>query len=417
MGSFISLLIFCFVTYFILRIEKKYNGTYFTPYFFLVVPFLIVISINVLLSSSTIFYKVDSYSILLWMLYSLFFWVGSLFFYPITKKRENLTIDKASFFSKLIINIGIVSSILLIIIGINLIAANNIHYFGSDDFSGEYGQGISAYLRIFSIISTIYYIAVVNKSFKYRYITMIIFIVPLLLYQIKGMLLIPIIGGLIFRIYIGNLKISFRFISILLVLIFMSFITLYSLPIVLQTGSFEELDKDFFAKQFEKIFQYLFSGVLGYSYALVNEINFEHLDGNIIISPLWNILRRVTGWDRVESVLTEISFPISENGEYFSNVFTIFGTVNLYWGGLYTSIYSFILGLINYLYKFLAFNNKNIMFKINYFFNLAILAFGWFDYMYNYSYIWILLIITFLLYCIERLLKNKKITFSKKERI
>ena len=330
------------------------------------------------------------------------------------KKNKNFEIKLDSIASKIILGIGILSSIWLILIGLQLIFSNSIYYFGTDQFTKDYGQGISFLLRIFSFIGLIYFIGVADKGLNFKYIILIIFIVPLLMYQVKGMLILPILAGILFRNYTGKLKLSLKLASYIIFIIFGSFFILYSIPIIIQMGSIEEINADFFIKQFDKIFQYFYSGVLSFSYALRNNINFQNLNnGNIIVAPFWNILRRFTGWERVASVVTPIFLPINKSGTYTSNVFTIFGTVYLYLGLVKTMVLSFLLGLLNYYYRYLAYKDNNILYKINYFFNSAILMIGWFDYMYYHTYVWGMLFVIMVINPIINLMLQKKIVFRK----
>ncbi|SFA59029.1 oligosaccharide repeat unit polymerase [Anoxybacillus pushchinoensis] len=398
MINWFLLLIYSFIVYTILRIEKKKFGNLFTPYFFLVIPFLVICFLNIILGS-LLGFKIINYKIILyWILYSTVFFIGGTLLFPFTNKDlkyENSSINNNK--NNNIVSIfSILISLYLIKAAFDLISTHpSIHYIASDLFAKDYGQGILAYLRVGAMICLIYLIGFYERVNIIMGISIIITLIPFLIYQVKGIILIPIIAGIIFRTMLGNLRSSLKLIIISLSLGIIIFIVVYSIPYIYMRDFDNIMNKNFILEKLRDIFAYLFSGILGFSGYLESGMNTIG-DSQRIIAPLWNLLRHITYWDRVDSVVTEYFFPIDKDNLKVSNVFTLFGTIHIYLGVWVSIFISILIGFISYIFKMWS-NNSVVWLKVNYCFNLSILSFGWFDYNYYHSYIWLFWIFVTLL--------------------
>ena len=410
MLSFFVLIALIGLFFFSTYIEKKLLGNYFTPYFFLMAPFLVICSINILfhpfMGSPIIDYRV----LLLWVVYSFAFLVGGVPLLPFITKNKLQPEEKTNRLRNVSLA-SILMSLVLIIIAINILRTNgSLHYLASDGYAKEYGQGLASLLRISTMITLIYLIGFTKPTDKLAISAIVITIIPFLLYQVKGLFFIPVVSGIIFRIIRGKLNISVKLIVKIVGMGMIVFFVFYTIPYIYLGETETILSFKFIQERFISFYAYLVSGILAFTRYIQTDLHFVD-EPQRIIAPLWNALRRVTGWPRVENIVTEYRFVINSTGSS-SNVFTIFGTIHGYLGFQLTFLFSMAIGFISYFMKLVADNTKNVWLQISHAFNLSILAFGWFDYYYNYSFIIILWVFNLILF-FGSSIKHPKIVLKK----
>ena len=159
-----------------------------------------------------------------------------------------------------------------------------------------------------------------------------------------------------------------------------------------------------FDKVTNSISNYMFAGVLAFDYS--DKKSFDKQGVDYLLSPFNNLLRRVTGWERV-SISNDYRKTISVSDGVTSNVRTIFGTIYLHTNLFITLLAAFIIGGISrLLYEF---RNLNIYFRLSYGFFSSVLIFGFFEYYFWHQYIITLISVPFLIGIISTLITNENL--------
>lgn len=382
--------------------EKK-----ITPFTILGVPFFIVLVISYISSKIMSFIDVDPFIIVLWIICMLVFWIGGQFgklialpikfnTYCLHKKNRDL----------LIFFITTFLALLLLFNAIRIaVTLDNPMLISTDYYSKQIVLGIYEWVRTLNMIFLIYLLGNINKNKKKFLIPIILILLTLFIFQIKGMIIMPIMAGIIYRVLNGNMKINKNLVLIIIVLSIATFLIVYALPYLFSKQFDFVFSKDFLEFIFNHILSFLNSGILGFSAKYKQGAFIADSQRLQIVAPFMNILRHFTDWNRYSIENAPLLINYSEG--FSSNVGTIFGTFYIHLKGFCTYLFAFFLGFLSYFQMNLANKSKNIWDKIIYCNLLSILAFGWFEYYFWHQYI----ISMFIIMLIFSLLSKLKIKY------
>jgi hypothetical protein len=374
------LLLFLMEVFTLLKLEKVMWGTYYTPFFFLAIPFTLVMLLTVILGPILGFVSYYFPSLWVWILGLFLFWIpGFVLRYTIYNSTPNDLILKFEIKSFYSIRINILTWGILIILMLRLVYC--IKELGFANIGGAefgfyaFGHGLFAHLRIFMFLLFMYQI-VTYKNLRKSFSNILIIILLssiYLSYTVKGWLLIPLVAGILIRLSLGKTKLSLRLILYTFIGgICFFFISYFISLIIFHKGTFDENFSFFVLKHFSF---YLFAGNLCFSQnVLFNSPS--GLDFNVIIAPLVNIFNYINGNELI-NVINQ-NFVYVGNG-YSTNVNTFFGTLFIF-GGFLSIPYILIFGYFMYLLFYMAHLNKNIWIYFLLFFYNSILCFGWFEF-------------------------------------
>ncbi len=387
----------------IIYIERRIWHTYCTPVICLSAPYTLILIVSIIYSYLSPNIKFEYISIIPWIVGVLLFWIPSLIINKWKINRIIYTNTKITItnFNPIIISLVILIGLLFIIRIRSLLSSGLI--FGSDDFSEDFSSsGIYGHLQILFIIITIALIALYDRFPKSIWFALLILvIIPALSYNVKGWVLIPIIGGIICRLRTGVLKLSGSLVIKIAIfgcsIFFLSYILCMIIGSEDSTFSFE-----FISFLGEHLLFYLISGVESLSIDFQNGI-IEQQNSDIIFTQFQNVYNYINNEPYVSNINPlYLSLGIGE-----SNVRTLFGTLYIFGGPINYFLVTVILSIFTYTLFIFAVSN-NIWVLSLYGFYSALLTMGWFEYYFSH-----LLIIEIPLFSIIIYILDVKLTIRK----
>lgn len=405
---------------FISFIENITYETWLTPFNLLAIPYFIVVSLAFFIASAAGFVPLNMKSVVIWEIGLAVFWIfGSL----ITAICFGSKIKNALRYSDFVKHnstdlICLLISWLIIVTSIyslevSIAASGGMSNIGSAEFIKNYGFGLNAHIRIFSVPILIYLMGTVNRRKYFVLLTIIVLFCLIGLYQSKGAVIAPLLGGVMYRIIIGKKKISI----IKIILLLFSLYVIFNLSYLIGWGAsnVETLFKfDTYKFFFKHFLGYLFAGVLGLSQQCNEPINILGIKSSLIFAPYLNLYNVMMSKKIVSPVITEYYMLINASG-FESNVHTFFGTIYLFLGDLGSFLYIIIFSNVIYLLFTFSILTKNCWIMIAYIYIASLLAFGWFEF-----YFWLLssievpvysILLAVFFYFYEQLLPHNKTEF------
>lgn len=391
-------LIICVISY-----EKK-----ITPFTVLSVPFLFIALISIFSSISLDFIEFDLFIIYLWIICLIFFYIGGRVGLSIINQ---IKIESIAYKSSGYILIFLFSTILSLILLYNSVSIALDHpnpiYISTDEYATEISSGIYEWIRTFNMIFLVYLIGNISIRKVIFIIPITIIILNLLIFQIKGMLLMPVLAGIMYRLIFQNDNLKFiNIFYIGITGIFFVFL-IYSLPFLF-SGQYDYVfSSDFISNVINKVFGFLNAGILGFSAFYNSNIIISDHQSLQIIAPFMNILRHIVGWERYVIEMAPLS--INDAEMIYSNVGTIFGTFYLHTNFFFTCLFAFFVGFLSYCLMQISVKSKNSWARVMHVNLLSILFFGWFEYYFWHQYIISIFIILSIFSVISRLKEIIKI--------
>lgn len=370
--------------FFISSIENINYGTWFTPFNLLAIPYSIVVSIAFFIAPTAGFVPLNMKSVIIWEIGLAIFWIfGSLITAICFGRKIKYNLRHIEYIEHNTINLIcllIAWSIIFISLyslNVSINASGGWSNIGSKVFAKNYGFGWHAHARIFSVPILIYLIGIVNRKKYFVQLTIIVLFFLIGLYQSKGAVIAPLLGGIMYRNLIGKTKITFSKIGILL----FSLYAIFNLVYLIGWGAsnIETLFK-FYTYQFAfKFFLgYLFAGVLGFGQQFHETVIIGGLKSSLIFAPYLNLYSTLVS-EEIASPVTKYWILISESG-FQSNVHTFFGTILIFLGNLGSFLYIIVSANIIYLLFTFSILTKNCWILIAYIYIASLLAFGWFEF-------------------------------------
>lgn len=365
-------------------VTKKFNK----PFTFLILPFIIVVTAYYIININGNYNELNISLLFIWIVALLPFFIISILFKKRSINNEFKHNQKKEY--KIIYIICFIISIIFLFRAYSLISNSTYFYYAATDiFSLNMAAGIYEYLRSLLMILLISAIGLYKKTL-FQTVSIILSIAVLSIFQIKGMLLLPLVGGILMYLNLNKKKIRIIYILFIPIFAYLSFYLLYSIPYLVK-GEFNTIfSSDFIITNSNRISDFLFSGILGFNSSGVNTNVSSGL--STLLSPIANILRRITGEER--SILFRLPYIISKSGAT-SNVGTFFGSIYMFTDYTSLLIYSTFLSIISMILHYFFSRTKNIWFISGYYHFLSILLFGWFEY-----YLWHQYVVTMFLWLI-----------------
>ena len=361
-------------------LEYKIWKTIYTPLFFLILPYLIILFITIMASGGKSGLVEFYYpSIFIWSAGLLIFFIPSAILGGLMKYNGKSIVtrypdDKIS--PTLILLLVFIS--LLFIVHLRGALRSSAEAFGSDDFGTEFsGGGLWGHLRIFTLpllMMSIYY---VSKKRWWLWPFILVFLAVGVLNQVKGWIIIPVLSAIAMRLYVGKTRLTIKFLLYVLLGVFLIFFASYALSIlVVQSRGVNDAFMEFILMHF---LHYLTSGTLGLSMDMQQGFpdagSFE-----VIWSPIINLFNAIVGNDDFIVPVNPIYY---NSGINLTNVRTYFGTIYIY-----TDIFQFVgyillSSTMLYFLRLAIIKWNNIYIYVIYFFECGLLLMGWFEF-YNF---------------------------------
>jgi Family of unknown function (DUF6337) len=254
---------------------------------------------------------------------------------------------------------------------------------GSQEFKAAYLHGPLAHVVVLCGPIVILLLGTATSKTKLQLAVAGTLLVFIFFGQAKGITLQPIVGGLLYRVMRGRTRISLKTIGIILLCGVLVFGTVDLITWAV-TDYASPLTADPYAFIARHFCFYLLAGPLAFSES-VREGN-TLVDGGpeAIFAPFVNLYRIISGSGNLVTEGTskgrgeDIDLLSSAVG-HSSNVFTYFGTLYLYLGGLGAAIYAGLAGLLCYLLLITAAGTRNELLLALYCCIASQLFFGFFE--------------------------------------
>jgi len=368
------LVLFLIEVFVLTKFEIRIWKTFYTPLNILMLPYTAVLIITIALPKSLGFADFYYPSIFFWMIGLFVFFIPS---FLIGIKQHNKLILNTDYeivsISKFLI--AFISVLMFLsLIHIYLSAGSSTEALGSDEFAQDnLDGGLWGHIREFLNASLILLMFLFDKK-HWKYIFLILGILVLaMLNQVKSWIIIPLVGGFLYRLYTQRMKLNPLFI-LLFVLIGAGvfFLSYYLLLVFSIDGEFSEDTSEFI---FGHFFHYLTSGVNGLS--IDTKAGFlEQPSPEFIFAPFLNIIYLFTG----NELITPISSIYHDSGVSATNVLTFFGTLYIHLGIIAGIFYVFFFSTLMYLLKQYIILTKCIYVTAIYIWWCSLLFMGWFDF-------------------------------------
>jgi oligosaccharide repeat unit polymerase len=356
--------------------DYKVYGSIYTPVTVLAVPFILVVFFNLLWGKSAGMVPLYLPSLWVWVVGLFVFWLPGLLMSIIIVRKTDIIHDPFKELNindlKLITFLRILSLILIVVMYFKLISSLTKFKFGSEELSASLSGGIAAHASIWLIIPVTYLLMIskFKKKCLFNWMIILFWLIYAFLYNSKTWILIPIIAGIIGRLLILKIKITFKRVVVLLGLGVALFFISYSL-------SFGYWAPWNFIKN--HFIYYTNAGLIGFSEytRLKRDIG---ISMEFLFQPIFNIYYKISG-HKLMSIISDL--PVAVDNVHFSNVKTFFGDIFVYGGMMGGIITSFIWGGICYLFLILNIIFRHVILFMIFLIFLAGLFFGWFGIYFN----------------------------------
>jgi len=395
------------------RVEKKFYGTWNTPFNILAIPYFIVVLLVFSFAKKLNFIPLYMESVIIWIFGLFFFWLGSLLTKIITGNKISVFLRRKRTHKYL--NAEkiplLLSWIAILIMGhglLDIYKREGLLYLSSEDFQKDFGLGWYGSARVISMFFLSYFVGIVDRNKLRVKITILAICLLLLVYQVKGILFLPIIAGLIFRSITGELNFKVPKLILLAFSSFLIFMTSYLIGYTgLENRSEVFVDLKIYAHLTRHFVAYLFSGILALGDAIESGLNIPDDMQIIIISPIRNFVGRFLGWQRISN-LTDFSSSVDLSRlDVAPNVHTLFGTLYLFAGSYFAIAYTILMSLVIYSMFSLAAFFKNVWLIITYSFIVSALMLGWFEFYYWHAFFFEIFILGLFMFFLDFLSQKR----------
>ncbi len=396
--NYIILISFLIEVLILLKMEKVLWKTYYTPLNLLMIPYTIVLLINIALPKDLDFEPFYFPSILVWAIGLLVFFMPSLLLGIIHTKLDPPAIihlkPPKNLRSLLWIGGFLLFASLFYIYEESSILEDLI---GSEEFANTTLRGgLWGHVRTILLSILILAVFLFQKDKLIFYVLIIGTLIISVVYQVKSWIIIPIIAGLTMRLLTGKSTLKAKtFVNIAVGGIFMFFFSYFLILVVAdEDGKFS---LDIFDMIYKHFLFYLTSGTAGLGIDMQLGI-LETPNPQSIFAPFLNIFSLIDGRDLV-SPINPVYLYIGWTG---SNVRTFFGTLWINLGTYGTIIYVFVCASLLYGVLLWIKTKPNLWALGFYGLMTSLLFMGWFEFYYFHLIIIeipiVILILTALMY-------------------
>lgn len=367
--------------FFFSLLERKFLKTFFTPTLLLGYPFIFVVFLLLIFGKILEFKELSYAVIVFWIIGILIFQISFIFVAIVFNKVpvKKIAPIKLSQNNRQLYFIGL--SVIFLVLFTGFLPWYNSYGFtkiGTEEFITAYGGGFSGHILNIAILMVIYIIGTIKKTERLKWLLLLSLYLLIALQQVKTWMFIPLIGGVLFRVFTGKMKsINIKFLVVIAVVSFFFFYIAYYFSTNL-SNSYTESNYLLFV--FNYFMYYLFAGVLGFSEWVAHNMIFKD-SIEYLLSPFVTIASLFTDIEKI-NVVNPNFYIINKQG-YISNVRTIFGSILENAGIAYSIIYLFIVSSSIYFLYFLALIRQNLWLFLLLAFVLSPLFVGVFDFYYN----------------------------------
>lgn len=390
------------------RLDRRVFGTWLTPFNLLAYPYMVVAVSAYLLAPVLDFVPVYTPSILIWSVGLFFFWAVGVFlgwgFFGGKRVPHAFAFNESSSFdevsaTRLATGLAWISMPLLAY-GLyrSQVEAGGWTNIGTLDFKMAYSQGMSSHAVVLACPLMVLLVGTYQKGRKLQLLTICGLLLFLLVSQVKGTLLAPLIGALVFRVARGKLKLSLKKLSIAVAVFFALFNGVYVIGLSSADTSLWT-DSEIYSELGRHFLFYLWAGVLSLSEALRSGVGTVGGPWYVVFSPFVNLYRYFlsagplvpAGSPHELGANPDLNFV----GFQGANVYTMLGTLYFYLGPFAAVLVLLGTSFLYYGVLVVCRLSTNVWYLTLYCVLASWLVFGFFEY-----YFWQLTFIETIFYCL-----------------
>ena len=343
-------------------LEIRGTGTRITPFGLLAFPYLAVVLIAFVLGPSLDFLPLNTNSLIIWMRGLFLVWLTGYFLARIVPGADvfrclsqrfkaqfhgEASAEKLSAWFAIALIPFLILNVLL-----SLRAAGGWSGLASPEFKSAYAQGWLAHAIAFTEPLFILLVGTAKRKNKFRIAIAVILMMFLLLGQVKGRVLQPLLGGFLYRVIRGRSSISVKSAGIVVLCGVLAFVSIYLGGMSIADPSLAS-NPDTYVFLGRHLFYYLTAGVLGFSEASGTGTRDFGGSSTDIFAPFVNVYRTLTGSGKLVApgnrYETRMQVDLTtESVDAYTNVYTIFGTLYFYLGPWGSFIYVAVMGFLCY---------------------------------------------------------------------
>lgn len=368
--------------------DRRLTGTWVTPFTVLALPEMVVITAAAVFAVPTGFVALSPGATAVLLLGLVVFWAGALGIQLFASAGGPAAVDRGVAWQGEAESRTAVMVLSWVLIGIMALgfyrALQSIHALGEivqEGFQRRFEQGLSGLARPVAMLVTVYWIGSSHKPSWWGRLTLAGLLLMLFASFVKGTVLLPLIGGLLYRVWSGRARVSWLRLAGLggagVSVVFLAYLVQAS---VWGIGALSGWS--LYVQIARRALSYVFAGVLGFSRAWDLGMPASQANWAIAVAPAWNLFAHFIGSARVPNlsphyvvVDLQSAFAAAQ-----SNVRTLFGTLIDYLGLPGAVVATFVLGSLVTMLFDAARRSRNCWLLVILGFVSAALFFGWFDY-------------------------------------
>lgn len=411
MLTFILVIGLVFTTIILTKFETNRFMTPYTPFALFSVPYLIVVFYQVIITNIYDWKKITPLFLIIILVYFVnFFLVGNLFLLIRNRKYKNNKLKKQNYENfiftryKAVELLSIISAIILInYFLIEMIGLHDFRAIVQEPFQVNYSSGFRFYLKLLSMIGTVYFWGLVDKTNKKEFLYGLLCFIPNFITFVKGISFILIIGSVISNAILHNRKFKLK----LIIQIGSIGVILFFIVYMIELGIWDHdklLLKETYKFIYGKLNAYIVSGVQSFNVNINSDLEMYRNIPNVVLSPLINLIAKtglIERIDNVSSAGTLIGY-IPYYGPVSVNTNTYIGTIALYNGIFIGLLINSMISILIYYFFYSAIRQKNILAISRYGFFSSGITLAWFEYYYLHPFWFYAILIYFMLNAINK---------------
>lgn len=257
---------------------------------------------------------------------------------------------------------------------------------GSESFAYQLaGGGLWGHMfTLFMVLAVVWIYLADRKNWRY-FLYVVFFSMVGVLCMVKGWLLIPLLGGVLLRIFSGRLIIRIRYVLLAAILGFGIFFLSYWVAMVWVRGEEDAarygMTRDEYIAASSSYIKrhfvtYLTAGVYGLSESMAQG-TLEEKDPSMVYTSFYNIKNLFTGEEMVTGLNDNfVKTTVYDNGV---NVRSFMGTLFLYLGAWQSVLYVLLFSLIINTLYFISRQTHHLLISAVVAWYMSTLCMGWFD--------------------------------------